>query len=884
MRLRQLALACGLTSLILSAGVSALGLGEVRVKSALNQPLQAEIQLLDTRDLSADQIIVALASPADFERNGLDRPYFYTEFQFDVQMDAPGGPRVLITSYSPVREPYLNFLVEARWSAGRLLREYTLLMDLPKFDNERALPTISSTPIAPAAPRATSPAPVRTAAPRSAPVTQPVRNLPADQYQVRANDTLWEIAKTVSRASGVSLHQAMMSLYEANPEAFINGNINLLRKGQVLRVPASDDMTARSQREAVAQFAALTGKPRDTSMGAQLDGSTRGLSTQSAQSAERGQVTLSANAQGQGQGSGADAGRGAALESELTSTLEELDKSRADNAELNSRVKELEAQVDTMEQLIAVSNEKLKALQVGAQQAQEASADDDAMVTTADELVAPEDKAIAEAVAPAGQTNAVAQASSAASAASVVPVRAPVSQPSLMDKVTQYLPWVGVGAALLLLGGYALHRRRQQALEDEEAMRLAASDIPEDDFAGFGAAESLDSLDDLAGDEGSPIERADVYISFGQYDRAEAVLNDALARNPLDEAVSDKLAELSRLQNKEPVDVLLAGGAAVAGVAAVSQVAADDRAAVDDLADFDLDLPDDTTVIRNPTPPSDTLDAGFAQELDSLSFDTAFDVPDAPLATAAPATDDDFDLDLDVNEIDLASLDSEMDALDASTSDLVSPADDLFDADLANLEAAFDASDFAELDMPEATEATEAAAATETNAAANAPSVTPDASDADEFLAFDEADLANLDSTFDLSEFELDLPEAAVEAPVEATPAADTRFDAFSLDEELLELPAVDEPSAEGLALDDPFDLDALTFDLDEESLSDDEMDAELDFLANADEAATKLDLARAYMDMGDTEGARDILGEVLVEGGEAQQLEAQELLKQLGA
>jgi pilus assembly protein FimV len=134
MRLRQLVLACGLTSLVLSPYASALGLGEVKLKSTLNQPLEAEVKLLDTRDLTAEQILVALASPADFERNGVDRLFFYTEFQFQVDLEAADGPKVVITSRSPVREPYLNFLIEARWTAGRLLREYTLLMDLPTFD------------------------------------------------------------------------------------------------------------------------------------------------------------------------------------------------------------------------------------------------------------------------------------------------------------------------------------------------------------------------------------------------------------------------------------------------------------------------------------------------------------------------------------------------------------------------------------------------------------------------------------------------------------------------------------------------------------------------------------------------------------------------------
>src|SRR5690606_253214 len=88
--------------------------------------------------LSVDQIIVALASPADFERNGIDRLYFLTEFEFEVMLNHSGGPAVRITSRTPVREPFVNFLVEAKWPTGRLLREYTLLMDLPTFSEASA--------------------------------------------------------------------------------------------------------------------------------------------------------------------------------------------------------------------------------------------------------------------------------------------------------------------------------------------------------------------------------------------------------------------------------------------------------------------------------------------------------------------------------------------------------------------------------------------------------------------------------------------------------------------------------------------------------------------------------------------------------------------------
>src|SRR5690606_25272211 len=169
MHLRKLIWVCGFACALLANVVAALGLGEVRLNSTLNEPLNAEVKLLDTRGLSASQIIVTLASPADFERNGVDRPYFLTEFEFEILLNHPGGAIARVTSRSPVREPFLNFLVEARWPTGRLLREYTLLMDLPTF-SDSAPAAVARAPATSSTSSATPQAQSRTATPsRSAP-------------------------------------------------------------------------------------------------------------------------------------------------------------------------------------------------------------------------------------------------------------------------------------------------------------------------------------------------------------------------------------------------------------------------------------------------------------------------------------------------------------------------------------------------------------------------------------------------------------------------------------------------------------------------------------------------------------------------------------------
>ena len=112
----------------------ALGLGDLTLDSFLNEPLKAQVNLLNTGTLHQDQIRIRLATKDDFEKMGVDRAYFLTSIRFEVQLDGSGRGQILISSDDPVLEPYLDFIVEARWPSGRLLREYTVLIDPPVFD------------------------------------------------------------------------------------------------------------------------------------------------------------------------------------------------------------------------------------------------------------------------------------------------------------------------------------------------------------------------------------------------------------------------------------------------------------------------------------------------------------------------------------------------------------------------------------------------------------------------------------------------------------------------------------------------------------------------------------------------------------------------------
>src|SRR6056297_1899530 len=232
-----------------SGTAQALGLGDIRLESALNEPFRAEIELLSVTPEELEGLTVQLAPTETFRRYGIDRPSFLSGFRFEIRQLSGDRGVVRITSREPVTEPFVTFLAEAVWPRGRLLREYTVLLDPPTFASEET---------------AEQPAPVRApAAPAErSPDAGSIRRAPeprqtsagldaGDTYRVPRNETLWGIAQRV-RPSGLTINQVMVALYENNPEAF-DGNINRLREGAVLRIPSDDAMYGINRSEAVAE-------------------------------------------------------------------------------------------------------------------------------------------------------------------------------------------------------------------------------------------------------------------------------------------------------------------------------------------------------------------------------------------------------------------------------------------------------------------------------------------------------------------------------------------------------------------------------------------------------------------------------------------------------
>ncbi len=277
-----------LPALLVASDIWALGLGDIRLSSALNEPLRAEIELLSATPEELNNIKVQLASAETFDRYGIDRPLFLTRLQFEISKSGRADGNIIrVTSVDPIREPFVTFLVEASWSRGRLLREYTVLLDPPTF----APPPVAQAPQAVTAPtrsaqadsgqierpaprepqpepqtepESTQPAvaprstpPVRSVAEPEAGTEAEIRSFdatPGGEILVQRGDTLWGIAQRVRPDSRLTMNQTMLAIFEANPEAFA-GNINVLSAGASLRIPSADDIFRISRADAQTEVA-----------------------------------------------------------------------------------------------------------------------------------------------------------------------------------------------------------------------------------------------------------------------------------------------------------------------------------------------------------------------------------------------------------------------------------------------------------------------------------------------------------------------------------------------------------------------------------------------------------------------------------------------------
>jgi len=383
----------------------ALGLGDIRVLSRPGQPLVAEIPVISNEPGELENAHVALASPATFARVGLEPPQgLINELQFQFTQDAAGRAVIRVTSNSPVSQKALSFLIEVDWGQGRLVREYSALVDAPNTaaaiaepvieapaasaENQiireaEALPPPAEPVAAPVAAEAATPAATAapaTPAPRRAPAVPASPSLQSgDSLTVRSGQTLSGIAAQVARDSGTSIDQTMIALLRANPDAFIGGNINRLKAGAVLRTPAQDALAAVGAAEARAmvreqatqwrQARAPVPQPAEAGAPATPVASAASKPANAQPGADGARLEIAPAVASDTKKAGTTSGTGAGGEGDMAAN-EQLQQAHEDIAardaeiqELRTRVGELEKLKQDQQKLIAMKDSDLAAAQ-----------------------------------------------------------------------------------------------------------------------------------------------------------------------------------------------------------------------------------------------------------------------------------------------------------------------------------------------------------------------------------------------------------------------------------------------------------------------------------------------------------------------------------------
>ncbi|PWG61162.1 FimV/HubP family polar landmark protein [Sediminicurvatus halobius] len=947
---RKLLIASALAATGFASVAAALGLGSIDSQSTLNEPLRARIELLSADPDEIDRITAQLASPEAFERAGLERPFFLSRLDFDVVREG-GSVFLEVTTNGAIKEPFLDFLVEVNWPNGRLLREYTLLLDPPTYTDDIAPNVAAGGSSEAGGSDAPEPAEIAQAAPAAAPgaaargeaVADDDATGPAQYGPVQASDTLYSIAQQL-RPDDLSINQTMLALLRANPDAFIDGNINALRRGAILRVPERPELTRLSVAEANAEVREQMARWQEqrsapaADEGTEVAGADADAGADESAASETGdeatavaEEPVEADTEAAAGGdlvAAADAGAGdgelrlvapdesegvdattSLAEADLEATPESVSRLqaqlalleesntdlRAENDDLRSQVQGLRSELDELQRMINLRLAQDLPLDSGgegdagsagardpgageaAEGVETAAAGDDGLdapvAAGGDEAAGDEPAAAGDTGEAAGETAArtAAAAADEASAASepeaAETAQAPEEQPAatisfleMMLADTRLMTYAGGGVAALLLLLLLVQRRRRAAAADAADEGLPAPAVAPVAAAG-GAAAGVAGGDSagISAEAGDPLEEAELYMAYGRADQAQEVLDRALGEEPDNIELRTRLLEILAERGDR-------GGFEAEAQVLHTQLASEDDPRWQRIVALGRSAAPEHPLFATPDAAAESAVTGSAEHAAGVEPAAAADAGTLDDLTESAADtvdgDDDFGLAADEAATEYDGAEDDWDAPAASRADADSPAS-----------------------TPEASGAEEGVSA-----------AAPDRSADDEFG----------DLEFDLGDFSFGEDEDTPAGRRQADADDDGGLD-FSLDDTEEEFASGDEPaefrldealeSADGGVSgrpgdagrpasdgDDDGELDFGDFSLDEPARGAGSGDADdSGDIDGLDEVGTKLDLARAYMDMGDAEGARSLLDEVAEEGNEAQKREAEELLQRTG-
>lgn len=862
----------------------ALGLGEINARSALNQNFDADINLLSLDETELDSIRISLASPENFQKAGVERPFFLSSLRFKAERKSDGTAVVRVSSDFPIREPFLNFLLEVNWPKGRLLREFTVLLDPPVTTKRRA-PKVTQAGTSTAARESGD-------GRRQATAAEGTQAGPGEYGPVNANETLWSIARS-TQYSGASMHQQMMGLFNANPQAFIRNNINQLKKGAILRVPSREEILSTGRTEAQAAYQ----EQQDAWVAARSRPST--IASTAGQAAEpAAQLRIAAAYPEEKEDAGAvdaqveaptgDAASG--IDADLLMARENAESARLEAEGLRDQVDDLRAQLDDLQRLLTLKDDQLAQMQANLS---EGKATEQPASSAVEPTPAPE-----KAETPAPIKTTPPEPVKAAEPPKPKPVvkPAPLVQPDsfadepsfLEENLGLLLAGGGVVAVLAVL--LLLRRRNAQRpagkqdaeYDRDESILLdedgeSASDIYErsedadTSFLSEFSSEDLTALQEETSDV-NPVAEADVYIAYGRYQQAEELLRQVLDKDPGQREIKHKLLEVYyATRDKE----------AFAALAYEMTVAGDDKAdpaAWQRVQEMGRKLDADNALYSGESATAAAVMATAAAEMGAAA-EAEEDEADIEQLASDLAEEAEVEAEAELNQLPEMIFDQVADK-PSDEEDIALELDGLvdeLDSALSDMGDSEEASELDSLDMDDSSQSLSDDGGLDTQFADfnlddlgtgqdESEIVGVGALEADVDSEFSEADLET--QMNDLSDELGSLEETLSETPDE------TPDDLSAKGEELLSDGMMDEP----LPLDDAF-----------AALEEDEEESDLNALSDfsvgeVDEVETKLALARAYQEMGDPEGAREILGEVEAEGNEQQQAEAARLLAELNA
>ncbi len=354
-----------LATLLMPLVSFAVTLGEARVSSFLNQPLDAEIDLIGLAPGQHQDLRVRIANQRHFDRLGIVYEHFLSDLSFDI---VQSGSQWLVRARTirPVTEPFIDFPVQMTWPGGQLIKQYTLLLDPVR---QAAKPKLSTARRATAAPTAS----------RTAAVSSPASQGSASYGPVRRGETLWPIAKKL-RPRGITTKQMAMALLRANPQAFINGNINRLRAGAILTVPPIGFVQETDAPTARDQFAAQTRRwqapvatsPREVAVAPGAVGSSASASTgakpDTPAQAQKPSATDAAESLAKlrivtDKKPDPAADDDESIKEQLLVTMEEIESNRITTGAIESRLARLEEELSQMQQLVSLKDAQIAALQ-----------------------------------------------------------------------------------------------------------------------------------------------------------------------------------------------------------------------------------------------------------------------------------------------------------------------------------------------------------------------------------------------------------------------------------------------------------------------------------------------------------------------------------------